>query len=215
MIYPHDFEYSSSSYRLKPWHASLNKLIPSQTANSKTDSLNVNALGVNERRLRALQMIGLVDTNTTSVAARPPVFLMIVNQCKRYCSTSSIHGMKYLVDPDLRWFERWIWIVRTSDAARSWLTRFQLIFFFSVLVSIIWALIILIAAMGVVTVTYLIQVRFLHSPLATVVESTIYPVYEIPFPAVTICNYNRLDWNRVDEVIELYGANVDFVKVKY
>lgn len=83
---------------------------------------------------------------------------------------------------------------------------------FLLLVSVIWALIISIAAMGVVTVSSLIQVRFMHSPLATVVESTIYPVYEIPFPAVTICNYNRLDWNRVDEVIELYGANVDFVE---
>lgn len=70
----------------------------------------------------------------------------------------------------------------------------------------IWALIISIAAMGVVHVSYLIQSRFRHSPLATVVESTIYPVYEIPFPAITVCNYNRLDWNRVDDVIGLYDT---------
>lgn len=74
------------------------------------------------------------------------------------------------------------------------------------MLSVIWALIISIAAMGAVHVSYLIQARFRNSPLATVVESTIYPVYEIPFPAVTVCNYNRLDWNRVDDVIELYAA---------
>lgn len=57
--------------------------------------------------------------------------------------------------------------------------------------------------------SYLIQARFRHSPLATVVESTIYPVYEIPFPAITVCNYNRLDWSRVDDVVELY-APIEF-----
>lgn len=68
--------------------------------------------------------------------------------------------------------------------------------------SFIWAILISIGFAGVVYVAYLIQQRFRHSPLVTVVESTIYPVYEIAYPAITICNYNRLDWHRVDDVIE-------------
>lgn len=78
---------------------------------------------------------------------------------------------------------------------------------------------------GVGYVSFLLSQRFKSTPLATVsacvffgelkfiqtkkkltifqlkkvVESTIYPVANIAYPAVTICNYNRVNWNRVDE----------------
>lgn len=67
--------------------------------------------------------------------------------------------------------------------------------------SIFWCLLISIAAVGVIFISLLIQSRFHNSPLATVVESTTYPVYEISYPAITICNYNRIDWDRVDGAI--------------
>lgn len=59
-----------------------------------------------------------------------------------------------------------------------------------------------IAAIGVFYITSLVENRFQNGQLATVVDSTIYPVYQIPYPAVTICNYNRIDWNRVANVTQ-------------
>lgn len=117
MIYPHDFKYTSNSDRLKRWHASLNKQSPSQTkninnSNNNNNALNVNALNISEKRFRALQLIGLVDSDLlncvpASHTGRPTLIRMIGNQCERYCSNSSIHGMKYLVDSSLGWFERY------------------------------------------------------------------------------------------------------------
>lgn len=120
MIYPQDFKYTSNFDRLK---RSLNKQSPSQTNNSTTNNpnnnnsaLNVNALNISEKRFRALQLIGLVDSDQlnsgtecvpASHVGRPSLIRMIGNQCERYCSNSSIHGMKYLVDSSLGWFERY------------------------------------------------------------------------------------------------------------
>lgn len=68
-----------------------------------------------EKRIRALQLIGAVDPDLLnfnpervpdSVAKRTAIIRMIVNHCERYCSNSSIHGMKYLVDSRLSWLER-------------------------------------------------------------------------------------------------------------
>jgi acid-sensing ion channel, other len=36
------------------------------------------------------------------------------------------------------------------------------------------------------------------SPLATVIDSTTFPVAEIPFPAVTICNRHHLDYTKLE-----------------
>lgn len=62
----------------------------------------------------------------------------------------------------------------------------------------------LLAGIGVLYVSLLLQKRFTFSPLATVVESTIYPIYEISYPAVTICNYNRLNWKHINLVTDMY-----------
>ncbi|XP_063706306.1 pickpocket protein 19-like [Culicoides brevitarsis] len=60
---------------------------------------------------------------------------------------------------------------------------------------------------GVIYVSLLLSERFNSTPLATVVESTIYPVSDISYPAVTICNYNRVNWNRVEAAKRKYIPN--------
>lgn len=60
------------------------------------------------------------------------------------------------------------------------------------------------AAVGILYTFYLLQTRFSLNRLATVVETTNYPVYEIPFPAVTICNNNRVNWLRVHNAMNMY-----------
>lgn len=58
------------------------------------------------------------------------------------------------------------------------------------------------AALGIVYVSYLLHMRFAKRGLATVVESTAYPIYNIPYPAVMVCNNNRINWQRVPMAIE-------------
>lgn len=46
--------------------------------------------------------------------------------------------------------------------------------------------------------------KFNSSPLSTVVESTIFPVAEIPYPSITICPNNRLSEERCKEAKEKF-----------
>jgi amiloride-sensitive sodium channel len=38
----------------------------------------------------------------------------------------------------------------------------------------------------------IVWLRFLESPTVTNVETTTYPIWNIPFPAVTLCNNNKV-----------------------
>jgi acid-sensing ion channel, other len=48
-----------------------------------------------------------------------------------------------------------------------------------------------------VTICVWLSYEFQKSPLATVIDSTTFPVAEIPFPAVTICNRHHLDYTKL------------------
>ncbi|XP_055689017.1 pickpocket protein 19-like [Lutzomyia longipalpis] len=98
---------------------------------------------------------------------------------QRYSRNSTVHGIKYLVDDDLHPAER-----------------------------IFWFILLALAVFGTVNVSLLLSRRFSSSPLATVIESTIYPVSEIPYPAVTICTSNRINWSHVDDAVGQYAASV-------
>ncbi|XP_055381332.1 pickpocket protein 19-like [Condylostylus longicornis] len=87
-----------------------------------------------------------------------------------YCSKTHVHGVKYLVDPKLHMFEK-----------------------------LIMAVILIAYVFGTVYVCVLFSYQFQESALKIEVESTTYPVYYIVFPALTICNYNRLNWAKINQ----------------
>lgn len=68
---------------------------------------------------------------------------------------------------------------------------------------------VIVALYFVVDVSDMLQERFSSKPLATVVESIIFPVYEIPYPAITICNYNRINWKKVDAAKDKFIPNAN------
>lgn len=105
---------------------------------------------------------------------------------KRFCENTTIHGVKYLSMSNQHWSERIIWIL---------------------LVSIGFA--------GMAYISYLLQLRFSGTPLATVVESTIYPVSLIPYPSITICNYHRVDWRKVEMARQKHIPNADNQTVQH
>lgn len=38
----------------------------------------------------------------------------------------------------------------------------------------------------------IIMYRFTKTPTTTTIETTAYPIWEIEFPAITICNHNKV-----------------------
>lgn len=57
----------------------------------------------------------------------------------------------------------------------------------------------MLAHLGCIYVCSILSRRFNAGSMQTVVDTTNKPVFEIPFPEVTICNENRLNWNRIEE----------------
>lgn len=65
------------------------------------------------------------------------------------------------------------------------------------------------AIAGIIYISLELSEKFSNSPLATVVESTIFPVSEIAYPAITICNQNRFHKDRVVEAAKVFIPKAD------
>lgn len=74
----------------------------------------------------------------------------------------------------------------------------------------IWIVLVLLAFWGTIVVSLMIKNKFQASLLSTVVETANYPISEIPFPAVTICNNHRLDFRKYDDALQRFLPNASY-----
>lgn len=75
---------------------------------------------------------------------------------------------------------------------------------FRIYYRVLWTISISIALMTTIYVSILISDRFNTSPIATVIESTNYHISDIPFPAISICPSNQLNFSKINEVIKKF-----------
>ena len=101
-----------------------------------------------------------------------------ISTWKTFAKNTSTHGVHYLVTDSMNITEKSL-----------------------------WAIAILIALTAMAFCCLLLSNRFKESLLSTVFESLEYPVGEIPFAAVTLCNNNRLDYNKTEAAIEKFFPN--------
>lgn len=73
----------------------------------------------------------------------------------------------------------------------------------------------LLAILSIIYISLELSEKFSHSPLSTVVESTIFPVAEIAYPQITICNKNRFHRGRCEEAERIFipGADDNTVEI--
>ena len=62
-----------------------------------------------------------------------------------------------------------------------------------------WLFTLICALLGSIYVCLILSQRFNAGSLQTVVDSTNKPVFHIPFPEVSICNANHLNWDRLED----------------
>lgn len=82
---------------------------------------------------------------------------------RNYCQTTSLHGFSYITRQDISRRERCFWLV--------------------------------VVILAIITSIVLVVVSWYWSqetPTVTVIESSHFPTWNIPFPAVTICNFNKI-----------------------
>ncbi|XP_057370230.1 pickpocket protein 28-like [Daphnia carinata] len=102
---------------------------------------------------------------------------------QHFCESSSIHGLKHVYEDGSLMFERVVWIlVFLSGVCFSSYFCWQ-----------VWQ-------------------KWEQSPVLTSVETQLYPLKNVPFPAVTICNVNKISESKLYEVIL---ANPKFKNVSY
>ncbi|XP_065348977.1 sodium channel protein Nach-like [Cloeon dipterum] len=89
--------------------------------------------------------------------------LVLWRQFCKYCSCTALHGYQYITEPGRPLIERIIWLLCHCCA----------ITVASVMIYATWT-------------------RYSQSPTATAVETTNFPVWKVPFPAVTICDPNQV-----------------------
>ncbi|XP_061398250.1 sodium channel protein Nach [Musca vetustissima] len=90
---------------------------------------------------------------------------------RNFCNTTSLHGFNYITRMDLSPNERFFWLIVTIIA--------------------------IIVSISLVIVSYVWNGE---TPTVTVIESSHYPTWNIPFPAVTLCNFNKISKTKVENM---------------
>ncbi|KAM8715103.1 hypothetical protein ACLKA7_002189 [Drosophila subpalustris] len=92
---------------------------------------------------------------------------------RNYCQTTSLHGFSYITRQDISRNERCFWLAVVLAA---------------------------IAASIILVLVSLYANR--ETPTVTVIESSHFPTWNIPFPAVTICNFNKISKTKALSLLE-------------
>lgn len=91
---------------------------------------------------------------------------------EQFCKSTSFHGLKFVVVPESHWLERVFWIL------------------------------VFLAGLGFSSYfCWQMWVKYDASPLLMSLETTRFPLKNIPFPAVTICNVNKAHKKRLDAAL--------------
>ncbi|XP_049863648.1 sodium channel protein Nach-like [Schistocerca gregaria] len=106
--------------------------------------------------------------------------MKIVNTLSRhlseFCKATTLHGLKYITEEGRHWFERLLWLLGCAAGATA----------ASILINLVWS-------------------QYITSPTITTVESTHYPIWNVPYPAVTVCNINKVHLTNAVRLYEQSG----------
>jgi len=96
--------------------------------------------------------------------SRKEIFkLWFKDKVRNFCSVTSLHGYVHTINKEYHPVERWLWII--------------------------------LSFLALVVVIVLLWISWnwsAETPTTTVIESTNFATYNLPFPAVTICNMNKI-----------------------
>ncbi|ALC39113.1 ppk16, partial [Drosophila busckii] len=100
------------------------------------------------------------------------IYEWFADNLRNYCQTTSLHGFNYITRKDISRNERLFWLIVVVAAV--------------------------IAAIALVLVSWYWNSE---TPTVTVIESSHFPTWNIPFPAVTVCNFNKISKHRALDLL--------------
>ncbi|EFN89774.1 Sodium channel protein Nach [Harpegnathos saltator] len=109
-----------------------------------------------------------------AAAAEPPkLWSILKKQAAEFCRETGLHGYKYI-----------------SQTQRSKTER------------IVWALMVFTSLCCAVVLMKMTWNYYATHPTLTVIESTHHGIWNYPFPAITVCNINRMSYNLTKEFVD-------------
>ncbi|XP_025263766.1 pickpocket protein 19 [Camponotus floridanus] len=143
----------------------------SESSNLAVPSPNMKS---GRRRLRKLTRIATLPVARIKMRGKKSQSKQldtILQGLRYFCTQTTLHGLRYVVDPDLHMMERFLWLVLFVGSS--------------------------ISASHVI---YSLALRFQAAPTSINIESLHYDNSKLPFPSVTLCPNVRVDWNRALEL---------------
>ncbi|KAG5342062.1 PPK19 protein, partial [Acromyrmex charruanus] len=126
------------------------------------------------RKLRKLMRVvrnGVTRIKFRANKSQGKQFNTIIQTLNYFCTHTTIHGLRHIVNPELHIIERFLWLV-----------------------------VFVISSTIASNVIYSLALRFQDAPTVIDIESMHYGTSYLPFPSVTLCPNDRVDWNRALEL---------------
>ncbi|XP_033329908.2 pickpocket protein 19 [Megalopta genalis] len=102
----------------------------------------------------------------------------VLRVLRHYCTNATVHGLRYVVDPHLHGIERFLWFFIFATHA-------------------------ILAATAMLYLTQRVQ----EAPTSIGIESMHHRISSVPFPSVTLCPNDRVDWTKLLELEKLIFPN--------
>lgn len=147
-----------------------------------------------------IQNLGILVKKLKKQWNENPKILCFIEYWHKYFSKTSIHGLRFLFRKNINKYERYKSRISTIISA---LVVAQLIANYF-LFRWFWFILIVLSSIGVFFVSNNISFRYNLNSLSTVVDSQNFHVSNVRFPAITLCNANRLNYKKLNETIERY-----------
>ncbi|XP_011863814.1 PREDICTED: pickpocket protein 19-like [Vollenhovia emeryi] len=103
----------------------------------------------------------------------------ILRALNYFCTHTTLHGLRFVVDPELHIIGRLLWFV-----------------------------VFVVSSTIASSVIYSLALRFQAAPTSIDIESMHYETSNLPFPSVTLCPNDRVDWDRALELEPRLFSNV-------
>lgn len=128
--------------------------------------------------------MGVDSINPSESKKNPEKLAWYVHSFNEFCNATALHGYSYIVKKNTALWERWV-IRRNTNSFQTFMRKY-------LFVRLAWAGIVLSALIASVVLLFISWKWNAATPTVTVIENTHFATWNIPFPAITLCNMNKI-----------------------
>lgn len=116
---------------------------------------------------------------------------VLSNVTKGYMSVSTIHGLSYIAEEGRPLLEKYLYIYHTQSTGQL-----------NLLLRLLWTVLCVVGIVVSVLLVLPVYNKWSSTPLTTTVGSTSFPIWNVNFPAVTICSNNKVYTEALQNVLQ-------------